>query len=696
MRTQLRLLCHLGILLGVGWRPLLSQTDTLPELTIGGVTVSVARLEAPVHRVPMAVTTVQVSKLANTYQQLSLQEHLLEVPGLYTMNANNYAQDLRISIRGFGARAAFGIRGVKLVVDGVPETTPDGQGQVDNLDLGIMSRIEVLRGASSGLYGNASGGVVSIHTLDKLPGNFLELGTTVGAYKMLRQHIQGGFAGRKTDLLYNAAWLQTDGYRQHSGLRQGNVSANLVHRFHDRTVLKIRTNYTNSPQADDPGALTAAQVQAKPRQANPDYPFFDTGEAIMQYKAAATFEHKPLGSGQLTSMVYFSGRSLFSNQPGVSGDRIDLRRQYGGHSTTYTFPQAWLNDNGRLQVGYEWHFQHDDRKRLARPFQEVANSPFVHQFEQFANVGLFALLEWKLLDAALLQANIRYDYNRLTVRDQLLDNGDASGQVKLPAVSGGLSLGFPVRDWLNPYIRLATNFETPTLNELANNPAGDTGFNPELFPQKGQSAEAGVKGVVRSGLRYELVAFYIHTYDEISPYTVAGLPGRTFFQNVGQTNRFGIESSLQYPFSRYWRAGLSYTLSRFRFGDNQRGASPFSGNLLPGVPQYNNILSLRYTQPSGWLLHAHAQFRGGVYANNGNSAFDPYYVQLQLKVGRAFAVGRRNELTCFAGINNLTNARYNDNIRLNAAGGLFYEPAPPIHLYGGIKWRLQAPADGGH
>ncbi len=689
MRTRLRLLCHLGILLGAGWFPLLSQTDTLPELTIGGVTVSVARLEAPVHRVPMAVTTMQVSKLANTYQQLSLQEHLLEVPGLYTMNANNYAQDLRISIRGFGARSAFGIRGVKLVVDGVPETTPDGQGQVDNLDLGFMSRIEVLRGASSGLYGNASGGVISIQTLDKLSANFLELGTTVGAYKMLRQQIKGGIAGRKTDLLYNAAWLQTNGYRQHSGLRQGNVSANLIHRFSDQTTLKIRTNYTNSPQADDPGALSAAQVQADPQQANPDYPYFETGEAITQYKAAATFEHKPLGRGHLTSLVYFSGRSLLSNQPGVGGDRIDLRRKYGGHSTTYTFPQGWMNGKGRLQVGYEWHFQHDDRKRFSRPPEQTPNPLFVHQFEQFANVGLFALLEWKLLNVALLQANVRYDYNRLTVKDQLLDNGDASGQVELPAVSGGLSLGFPVRDWFNPYLRLATNFETPTLNELTNNPAGDAGFNPELFPQKGQSAEAGVKGVLRLNIRYELVAFYIHTFDEISPYTVTGLPGRTFFQNVGQTNRFGIESSLQYAFSRYWRAGLSYTLSRFQFGDGALGVSPFSGNLLPGVPRHNSILSLRYTQPKGWLLHAQAQVRGEMFVNNANSASDARYTLLQVKVGRMFAVGRRSELTCFAGINNLANARYNDNVRLNAAEGLFYEPAPRLNLYGGVIWRIQ-------
>lgn len=689
MRTHQRLLCHLGILLGAGWLPLQAQTDTLPTQTLSGVTVSVARLEAPVHRVPMAVTTMQVSKLANTYQQLSLQEHLLEVPGLYTMNANNYAQDLRISIRGFGARSAFGIRGVKLVVDGVPETTPDGQGQVDNLDLGIMSRIEVLRGASSGLYGNASGGVVSIHTLDKLSGNFVELGTTVGAFKMLRQQIKGGVAGRKTDLIYNAAWLQTEGYRQHSRLRQGNVSANLIHRFGEQTVLKIRTNYTNSPQADDPGALTFSQVQDDRRQSTPDYAFFEAGEAITQFKAAATFEHKPLGRGHITSMVYFSGRNLLSNQPGVGGDRIDLRRQYGGHSATYTFPQTWLSGNGRLQVGYEWHFQHDDRKRFSRPPEQTPNPLFVHQFEQFTNVGLFALLEWKLLHIAVLHANIRYDYNRLATKDQLLDDGDASGQVELPAVSGGLSLGFPIRPWLNPYVRAATNFETPTLNELTNNPIGESGFNPTLFPQKGQSLEGGVKGVVQSNFRYELVLFYIHTFDEIGPYTVPGLPGRTFFRNVGQTDRFGIESSLQYAFSKYWRAGLSYTRSRFKFSHGDAAVAPFSGNLLPGVPRHNNILSLRYTKPKGWLLHVQAQFRGELYVNNFNSSTDARYTLLQIKVGHEFVVGNRSELTCFAGINNLTNARYNDNVRLNAAGGLFYEPAPRLHLYGGVKWRIQ-------
>jgi iron complex outermembrane receptor protein len=689
MRTQRLLLCHLGILLGAGWLPLRAQTDTLPTQTLSGVTVSVARLEAPVHRVPMAVTTMQVSKLANTYQQLSLQEHLLEVPGLYTMNANNYAQDLRISIRGFGARSAFGIRGVKLVVDGVPETTPDGQGQVDNLDLGIMSRIEVLRGPSSGLYGNASGGVVSIHTLDKLSANFLELGTTVGAYKMQRQQIKGGLAGRKTDLLFNAAWLQTEGYREHSGLRQGNVSANLVHRFNEQTVLKIRTNYTNSPQADDPGALTFSQVQDDRRQSTSNYAFFDAGEAITQFKAAATFEHKPLGRGQLTSMVYFSTRSLFSNQPGLTGGSIDLQRKYGGHSTTYTFPQTWLSGNGRLQVGYEWHFQHDDRKRFSRPPLETPNPLFVHQFEQFTNVGLFALLEWKLLRIAVLHANIRYDYNRLAVKDQLLDNGDASGEVELPAISGGLSLGFPIRDWLNPYVRLATNFETPTLIELTNNPIGDAGLNPSLFPQKGQNLEGGVKGVVRSNFRYELVAFTIRTFDEIGPYTIAGLPGRTFYRNVGQTGRFGIESSLQYAFSKYWRAGLSYTLSRFKFRNNDTATTQLGINSLPGVPKHNNILSLRYAKPRGWLLHFQAQFRGEMYVNNFNSAIDARYTLLQVKVGHEFMVGQASELTCFAGINNLTNKRYNDNIRLNAADGLYYEPAPLLHLYGGVKWRLQ-------
>ena len=156
-----------------------SQTSTI---TLEEVSLSASKFDTPRSVLPFSLSVINLKDVQALHQQLSLQEYLGAVPGLFSLNANNYAQDLRISIRGFGARAAFGIRGIKIIVDGIPETTPDGQGQLDNLPLGLLQNIEVLRGPSASLYGNASGGVLSLNTVDRLEGESVRFRSTLGAF----------------------------------------------------------------------------------------------------------------------------------------------------------------------------------------------------------------------------------------------------------------------------------------------------------------------------------------------------------------------------------------------------------------------------------------------------------------------------------------------------------------------------------
>jgi len=298
------------------------QTSTTPAQEIDTVYIKSARISTTAQKLPAAISVYQATVNDATRQQLSLQEYTQQTPGLFAQNANNFAQDLRISIRGFGARSAFGIRGIKLIVDGIPETTPDGQGQLDNLNLGIIDRIEVLKGPSSSLYGNASGGVISIETIDEVKQTFSNWKATVGSYGFQNYQATAGIKSGNASYIFHGNYITSDGYRDQSGFQQYNFNVKANFKISDKFSLKALVNYSDSPQADDPGGINLESVEEDRRQAREQNVLFETGETIQQFKAGLSAIWKLNPNTTAEGYLFYNNRQFEGRLPFVKGDYL--------------------------------------------------------------------------------------------------------------------------------------------------------------------------------------------------------------------------------------------------------------------------------------------------------------------------------------------------------------------------------------
>ncbi|RMG81562.1 MAG: hypothetical protein D6714_12770, partial [Bacteroidetes bacterium] len=529
-----------GLTLQMSAQEVVADTLVLPS-----VTVRVSRLGGEGLGVPASVSVIWAGKGRDVNKLLSVNELLGEIPGLFALNAHNYTQDLRVSIRGFGARAAFGIRGVRIMVDDFPETTPDGQGQTDHLDLGLIEKIEVLRGPSAALYGNASGGVIRLETLHQIDRNFVEAGLTYGAFDSQRIQLKSGWKKDRTTAVFNGTYFQTDGYRDHAFTRQTNLSTNLTRKLTPHAKLKVQLRFSDSPQADDPGGLTLSEVESNRRQARDRNLLFDSGESVRHFSSAFTFERSAIGRRpRLTARAFYSTRDLYARLPFQPGGIVDLARQHFGLGWDWEKSGLIAGHANRFLWGADLAVQRDNRRRYNNEEGTRGNLSF-HQIESFANLGVYAVDEWHPFDWVALRANLRFDYQLLEARDRLLSNGDDSGLIEYGTLTGGWGASFFVHESLRPFFRFSTSFETPTLSELSANPDGQEGFNETLLPQTAFNVEAGLKGAPGHLLRYELTGFFIRTNDEIVPFELPAFPGRLFFRNAGKTRRLGVEAATE-------------------------------------------------------------------------------------------------------------------------------------------------------
>lgn len=682
VRTYLLLI--FSVLLG-NWA--YSQNDSIANVQLDSVVLSVTRLPITSQQLPYSVAEYRASSIQQTRQQLSLQEYLNFIPGLFSLNANNYAQDLRISIRGFGARSAFGIRGVKIIVDGIPETTPDGQGQIDNLDVGSVERIEVLKGPSSALFGNASGGIINMSTPSDLDADFIQAASSFGSFGFQQYQLQGGAKTAKTRALFQGSHTRTNGFRQQSALENTHVQGRIFHDFSEASRLNFQVSYTDSPIAQDPGSLTLEGVAEDREQAFARNVLFDTGEVISQFKTGLRYQYQPSDKHLFTVYGFYSRRNFEGRIPVPSSGWIDLGRNYFGQGASYQWTANLAGGKNRLVFGYEWAQQSDDRRRFANN-EGVQGNLVLDQQERFFNWGSY-LLNDLTLDKWVLSAGIRYDRNLLKADDQKLDDGDQSGERSLPAFSPSVGINYQIRPGLNAYANYRYSFETPALTELANAPSGQAGFNPDLDPQQANNYEIGIKGGLLNRLDFDLTYFHIDTRDDLVPFELADQPGRSFFRNAGSTTRDGVELLGRYRFCQGWSVTTAYAYSDFRYKDYQIDGEDFGGNRLPAIPEntWRNQLSYQSERLNFQLQH---RYTDSFFADDANSplAVERAYHVVDLSAGYQVdsAWGR---WTPFIGINNLFDAQYSDNIRINAFGGRYYEPAAGLNVFGGIRWRLE-------
>lgn len=659
--------------------PVWAQTDT--EAVLPTVEVSAPRLAREIYATPAAVSTIEQDAIAQGQQRVRLDESLNRVPGVFLQNRDNFAQGQRISIRGFGARAPFGVRGITVMVDGIPYTLPDGQAQLDAIDLDSAERIEVIRGPSSVLYGNAAGGVIDITTADGRdnPGTRLRMGAGSDGYqKMALQN--GGVQGDWSHHISLTA-LNVDGYREQSSTEKYLLNAKLRRELGSDRALTAIINLLDNPRSEDPGALNAREVAEGRDQAAPNSLALDAGQTVDQQLIGLQYEDLSAGEGELYLKGFIAQRDFEQQLPFVGSSRLGYQRDYMGASAEYHHEVTLGNLPLNYIVGVDAVRQKDDRFRNDVNPQGAVGEPLADETQTATSTGVFAQGDLALSELLTLSLGTRFDRVDLDVDDDFAADGDQSGQRTFNEWSGSAGLSYRYRPQHQAYINTGTAFETPTFSEFAN-PAGG-GFNPSVEPQKAWNREVGLRGYIEPlALDYDVALFSVRVRDELVPYDEGG---RTFYQNAGDTKRDGVELALGWQLADQWRLDSALTLARYEFDEFATPSERFDGNRIPGLPEQTWVSQLTWESLDERFATLETEYVGDLVADNANqTAVDSYWL-VNLRVGDGWQLSQQARLSAYVGLRNLLDEEHYSNVRLNGTFGRFYEPAPGRSVYGGVE-----------
>ena len=644
---------------------------------------------------PFAVSVETPDSARPGQRHLSLDETLWLIPGLSVSNRNNPSQDPRISIRGFGARSAFGVRGIRVLRDGLPLTLPDGQTPIDYLDLESVGRVEVMRGSASSLYGNAGGGVVDIRTSDPLPVPVSgEVRLWTGAFGTRRIVAKSGGTSGGFSYQGNVARTQSDGYRDYSRQRMTNGFARLSLDA-DGGSYALEWLGLNTPLAQNPGSLTRAQFEADPRMADPLSIRKAARKEVTQSQLGLTARRSGT-RGEVEASAY-AGTRVLSNP--LTFGIVDVGRATSGGNVRATLPFSLLGMGHRLTAGTELQLQNDLRlnytncNNIPPPIVPTATCPdpasergsvTLDQREIISSIGSYVRDEIELGDRFTLTGAARADAVRFEVRDRLINatNPDDSGHRLLSAASPMVGLLARVSPFASAYANISSAFETPTATELGNQPSGAAGINRELRPQRSTTYEVGLKGVRTTGWQYNAAVFATGVQDELIPYDIPGGGGRRYFRNAGRTSRRGVELGTGLTAGALDLGG-AYTYANYRFVDFTVDTAHYAGNHIPGIPGQAFQASAAVRSFLGTLV-TEATLADRMFVNDANSESAPGYAIVNARLVIVASMGpSAAEVTL--GAQNIFNRRYVSSVNVNAAGGKFYEPGSQRSIYVGVS-----------
>ena len=654
-----------------------SQNQSNDSIQLKEVIVSITKLKDSLINTPFSISSKNYSNFQNYTQQFNLSEYIENIPGVFISNDHNYAQDSRISIRGFGSRANFGIRGIKLIVDGVPETTPDGQTQIDNLNLEIINKIEVIRGIGSSLYGNSSAGIIKIQTIGEINNNFAKISYASGSNQKNKKQVFFGLKNKKSSYSFLLSQTKSQGYRERSAFKNNNLNINLVSKIDKSSKLRFNFNYVNSPYAIDSGGLTIQEVNENRKQARERNIIYDTQESIDHYKLSFNYEKEINNKLSLSNYFFYSNRDFDGKIPVKNGGAIKLDRKYWGLGSNISF-----NNKIKTQIGFDLGNQNDNRKRYFNNDGEIGQL-VLSQKEKFLNYGIYLVSSYNFNDITI-HSGLRYDNNRISLNDSYLNDGNNSDRIDLKSTNPSLGINYKPNSLIRFFANISSGFETPTLNEYGSSPIG-SGFNKSLKSQKSTNYEFGFsKRSLNNDLKIDIVYYNTFTKDEVLPYEDSQFPNQVFYNNAGKTKRKGLEFSGYYDFNNFFRINSSISVGEYLFDEFKKNEEDYSGNNIPGIPNNIFIFDVRYKGSSNLIVNLGLKKIGEMYANNSNSVKIDNYNLLNLKISQEILF-KKIMLKPFLTFNNLLSINYYDNIRINAFGGRYYEPAPKTTIFGGIK-----------
>ena len=667
---------------------------TAEPAVLDPVVVTATRGEARAFDVPASVDVIDGAVIRDGQPGINISETLPRVPGVFAANRQNYAQDLQISSRGFGARAAFGVRGVRLYQDGIPVTMPDGQGQTGSFSLLSAQRIEVLRGPFSTLYGNASGGVISVFSED---GSAVPTATVTGgagSYDLWTAGAKLRGTTAYAGYVAAASEFRTDGYRDHSAARRDVVNVKLRVDATEATRITLIGNSQYQPETQDPLGLTRAQWDADPRQADPSATQFDTRKTINQVQGGAAVDHR-FDADTTLHVAGYGGRRLIRQYlalsgvaPTSSGGVADLDRDFAGIGARLTWRASALGTPLKITVGADTDRQHELRRGYVNNNGTLGNLRR-DEDDSVTSTDGYAELEWSPWPVLALTAGVRSSVVRYRSDDHYVTaaNPDDSGSRKFSNTSPVLGAVFHATPDVNLYFSYGHGFETPTFAEMAYNPAGP-GLNFGLDPATSRAYEIGAKAIIGGKHRINVALFHVDTDDEIVINTATG--GRTTFKNAGKTRRNGAEVMWDGELPWNLRAHVALTWLRAEFTEGFTTGSPplpvAPGSQLPGVPAKQAYGELAWAPGGygGFNAAVEAQYVDKLFVNDRNTDAAPAYTIANVRAGLAQALGRVT-LREFARVNNLFDRRYAGSVIVGDTNSRFFEPAPGRNWFIGLN-----------
>ncbi|HEN4830701.1 TonB-dependent receptor PqqU [Klebsiella pneumoniae] len=685
--------------------PLIAAAQAADEQTmvVTAAPTTVSELDTPT-----AVSVVNGDEMRQAAPRVNLSESLGAVPGLQVQNRQNYAQDLQLSIRGFGSRSTYGVRGLRIYVDGIPATMPDGQGQTSNIDIGSVDTIEVLRGPFSALYGNSSGGVINVTSQTGTQPPTVEASSYYGSFGTWHYGMKatgavgdGSHAG-DVDYTVSTNRFTTHGYRDHSGARKNLANARLGVRINDVSKLTLLLNSVDI-KANDAGGLTADEWRDNPRQ-SPRGDQYNTRKNTRQTQAGLRYERQLSAQDDLSVMMYAGERETTQFQsiprapqlkPSHAGGVIDLTRHYQGIDTRLTH-RGELLVPVTLTAGLDYENMSERRKGYEN-FVMVNGAP--QYGEQGAlrrnernlmwNVDPYLQTQWQLTDKLSLDAGVRYSSVWFDSNDYYItpgngdDSGDASYHKWLPAGS----LKYALTDAWNVYLSAGRGFETPTINELSYRSDNQSGLNFGLKPSTNDTVEIGSKTRIGNGL-FTAALFQTNTDNEIVVDSSSG--GRTSYKNAGKTRRQGMELGLDQQFGESWRLKAAWTWLDATYRTNVCDDASCNGNRIPGIARNMGYASFGYQPEQGWYAGSDIRYMSDIMANDENTAKAPSWTVVGLTTGYKWSYGRM-DMDLFGRIDNLFDREYVGSVIVNESNGRYYEPAPGRNYGIGLNlaWRFE-------
>lgn len=689
----------------------------MPVQVLEPVTVTGTRVGESPYNVPASISNVSADEFYEGSLGINLSEGVQAVPGMLARNRQDYAQEEQVSVRGFGANSTFGILGVRLYVDDIPASQPDGQGASSNFNFASADHVEILRGPFSALYGNSAGGVVAIYTADGASQPGISGGAAGGSYGTARADI--GAAGVQGIADYNLHFthFQTDGYREHARARRESLNGKVNLQFGEYGKLSLLANYLSAPGVQDPLGLSPTAFNANPRQVDSLANMFNTRKSTQQAQFGAIYEYQLSNTQTLRVLGYYGQRQVAqflsipigSQAPASSpGGYVNLNNYYGGSDARWIYKSQLLQRPFSLVVGLNYDEVHEHRRgfnNFTGPGPTCASAGTEcgvqgtlrrHEINTVYNLDQYAEANWAFAEQWSMLLGVRHSQVNFNSDDLLpvsVGHPDTSGSRSYVATSPVAGLMFKAAPWMHWYASYGAGFQTPTIAQLAYRPGLAAGLNFGLQPARSRNAEIGSKLRLNDRTKAEFAVFSTNTSNELAVFTNSG--GRSTYQNVGHTWRRGAEAGLETELAADLKLQLSYTYLSATVRDAYLtcSGSPCptptvpvaAGNRLPGVPQSNVYAALSWGGKTGWHASVNGQYLSAIAANDSNKTFASSYGLLGIDAGYVLELSHWS-VRPFVRIDNLLDKRYVSAISVNDGNSRFFYPGADRTALAGVSF----------